>query len=81
MSEFCKICSSGSGLTGKSYDQVGKEDNILCKPVGQSKLTTGVEEEIRVSLKVLALKVNLQAQVYSFTPNEILQEPEPSKIA
>lgn len=44
-------------------------------------LAAGVEEEIRVSLKVLALKVNLQAQVYSFTPNDILQEPEPSKVA
>lgn len=32
-----------------------------------------VKADMRVALKVLALKVNLKSQGYSFTLNEILQ--------
>jgi len=39
-----------------------------------------VKAEIGVFLKVLALKVHLQPQG-SFSPNEVLQEAEPSKVA
>lgn len=52
---------------------VSPEDTII--------LAADVKAEIRVSLKLLALKVNLQPQGYSFTLNEIPQEAALSKVA